>query len=112
MIVDTSAIMAILLGEPEASVFTDVLFEHPDPRMSAGTWIELAAVTTRHLQPDLRARLQALRSYVGFRIEPVSIRQAEIGHAAYRTYGRGSGHRATLNLGDCFACELAREGGC
>lgn len=111
MIVDTSAIMAILLQETDAERFLIALFEDSDSKLSAGTWIELSAVITRRRQPHLASALQALTQHTQIRLVPVSIRQAQIGHAAYRAYGRGSGHRARLNLGDCFAYALASESG-
>lgn len=113
MIVDTSAIMAILLAEPEQDEFMSLIFD-TDPaerRISAGTWIELAAVTTRHPYSNLAAGLDALAALARFDIMPVTAEQAQIGHRAYRTYGRGAGHPARLNLGDCFAYALARDRG-
>ncbi|MBO9714925.1 type II toxin-antitoxin system VapC family toxin [Sphingomonas sp.] len=108
MIVDTSAIMAILLDEPERPSFVAMLAQTTLPRISAGSWIELAAVQGRGNR-DFRHALERLVTEFGLRVEPVSTEQARIGAEAYRTYGQGSGHRARLNFGDCFAYALARE---
>lgn len=111
MIVDTSAIMAILLREDEADEFLIKLFEYPDSRISAGTWIELSAIITRRRQPGILDDLESLIRHIRLRITPVSVRQAELGHEAYRSFGRGSGHGARLNFGDCFAYALAKDTG-
>lgn len=110
MIVDSSAIMAVLLGEAEAERLMAVMVDAPGCSISAGTWIELAAVTVRRGY-NLEAQIDALFVRARMRIIPVSVEQAEIGHAAYRTYGRGTEHRARLNFGDCFAYALARATG-
>lgn len=106
MVIDTSAIMALLLNEAERDDIVRLLTATPRSKLSAGSWIELGAVLTRRAD-DLRPRLlTAMRLFV-IVIEPVTVEQAEIGHDAYRRYGRGSGHPARLNFGDCFAYALA-----
>ena len=111
MIVDTSAIMAVLLQEPDADRFVDCLFENPDRKVSAGTWIELSAVLTRQRDGGVAAAFDTLMQALRVQIVPVSIGQAEIGRTAYRTFGRGSDHPAKLNFGDCFAYALAKDTG-
>lgn len=76
--------------------------------MSAGAWIELGAVTSD--EPVLRAELALLMSTFAIGIEPVSIAQAQIGHDAYRDFGKGH-HRARLNFGDCFTYALGKATG-
>jgi ribonuclease VapC len=107
MIVDTSAIMAVLLGEPEASRFAAAILEQPDCSISAGTWLELSAVAVRR-RYKLEAEIERFISSARITIVPVSAEQAAIGRDAYRTYGRGTGHPARLNFGDCFAYALAK----
>lgn len=112
MIIDTSAIMALFLNEPEAVAITQALVAAPTRHISGGSWIELAAVVTRH--PDcekLLPRIDAFIAKFAIVIEAVSVDQAMIGHAAYRRYGRGSGDSAQLNLGDCFSYALAKATG-
>lgn len=110
MIVDTSAIMAILLDEPEKPDFVEKLARAFACQVSAGTWIELSAVQVRGNR-DYQRALAGLVAEFRIAIAPVTVEQAKIGHAAYREYGQGSGHRARLNFGDCFAYALARATG-
>ena len=107
MIVDSSAIMALLLNEPEQELFNRLLITATARRMSAGTWIELAAVTTRR-SDDLSTALNRIMANFRITIEPVSVEQAEIGHQAYRKYGIGTTDPAKLNFGDCFSYALAK----
>jgi ribonuclease VapC len=109
VIVDTSAIVAILLGEPEADDFIDALVDAPASRMSAATYVEVAAVVDANRDPVLSARLDELIN----EIEVVALTRdhAVAARQAYREYGRGSGHPARLNLGDCFSYALARTSG-
>jgi ribonuclease VapC len=111
VIIDASAVMAILLREPEKDLFPGAVLAEPQSAMSAGTWIELAAVITRKQRDDLEESLRCLLLEGGVRIVAVTPDQAELGHRAYRKFGIGSGHRARLNLGGCFAYALAKEGG-
>lgn len=101
--------MAILLDEPGYQVFIASIAHADDRRISAGSVIELTAVTShRRIAPSARDRVVAS---LGLTIEPVTAEQARIGQEAYRHYGLGSGHRARLNLGDCFAYALAKATG-
>lgn len=111
MIVDTSVIMAIILDEPERAAFAAALGNAQIRRISAGSWVELSAVLTRRNNPDLETAVCFLMQQIIFTIEPVTVRQAEIGHEAYRTFGRGTGHPPRLNFGDCFAYALAKATG-
>lgn len=111
MIVDTSAIVAILRNEPEADRLVDALTAAVDPLMSAGTYLETAIVVDANRDPVLSSRLDELLSAAGVRIEPVTQRHAEIARQAYRDFGKGGGHPAKLNFGDCFAYALARATG-
>ncbi|MGK6320601.1 type II toxin-antitoxin system VapC family toxin [Sphingomonas sp. DT-204] len=111
MIVDTSAIVAILAGEPEREEFLARLAEAPRVLMSAGNWIELSAVVTRSMRKDHALKLDGLFEDLAISIAPVTVTQAEIGCRAYREYGRGTDHPAYFNFGDCFAYALAKDTG-
>ena len=111
MIVDTSAIFAIVLAEPERERFAAALAADPMPSMSAGIWIELAAVGTRRFGASNFELLYRFVTEAGIVIAPVTVTQARIAHDAYRTYGIGSSHPAALDFGDCFSYALARESG-
>jgi ribonuclease VapC len=109
MIVDSSAIVAILRGEPEQDAFSAVLEAAPSVRISAATWFETAIVVDSRKEPGLSRKLDDLIERSQLVIEPVTVEQARIARQAYRDYGRGSGHPANLNFGDCFSYALARD---
>ncbi|WP_029251663.1 type II toxin-antitoxin system VapC family toxin [Paraoerskovia marina] len=110
MIVDTSAIVAVLLDEPAAPAIAELLLTETSA-MSAATLVELGAVVGGRLPPQQRRRLDALMELWEIEIVPCDAVQAEIARAAYRDFGRGSGHAARLNLGDCYAYALASDRG-
>jgi len=107
VIVDTSAVVAILLGEPGADDLARAVLADPRPRMSAATFVELAAVVHQNGAPQQRRRLDALLDRLGVEVVAMTPEHARIAAEAYRDFGRGSGHPARLNLGDCFAYVLA-----
>ncbi|HVB54014.1 MAG TPA: type II toxin-antitoxin system VapC family toxin [Candidatus Acidoferrales bacterium] len=111
MIVDTSAIVAILRGEPDADRYIEALSLVAEPLISAGTYLETAIVIDSNRDPVLSGRLDDLLATARVKVEPVTERHAEIARQAYRDFGKGSGHSAGLNLGDCFAYALARASG-
>ena len=106
MIIDSSAIVAIAVGEPEQSRFAAAIASAEVRLISAGSWIELSAVASRRKIISNAWLDQAVGTY-DLTIEPVTAEQAQLGHLAYRRYGLGTGHRARLNFGDCFAYALA-----
>ncbi len=107
MIVDTSAIVAIALNEPDRDRLIDALLDEADPKMSAATAVEVAAVLIRRMAPEDFRRVQRLIDQLGIRTVPVDDDHAASAIRAYRDFGRGSGHRARLNLGDCYSYALA-----
>lgn len=111
MIVDTSALVAILRDEPDAMTYTRAIAGAAVRRLSAANYVETAAVIDASRDPVASRRFDDFLREAEFVIEPVTARQARIAREAYRDYGRGSGHPAKLNFGDCFAYALARESG-
>ena len=107
MIVDTSAVIALLRREPLAARIEDALAASIGTRMSAATYVELGIVVDRDPDPAQPRRADAILAAYGVAIEPVSVEQARVARAAYRDYGKGSGHPARLNLGDTFSYALA-----
>jgi ribonuclease VapC len=108
MIVDSSALIAILKGEPEQPAFSILLEKTPDVRLSAATYFETAIVIDSQRDPATSRKLDDLIERARIIMEPVTIEHARIARQAYRDYGRGSGHPANLNFGDCFSYALAR----
>ncbi len=106
IVLDTSAVMAILLGEDEAAAFRSRIEAAGGAMISAATAVELAAVASR--DDALFSAALAFLSEPFVAIEPVDANQAAIAGDAYRRYGKGH-HPAGLNLGDVFAYALARE---
>ena len=109
MIVDTSALIAIVRQESDAPSYAAAIEASPVNRISAATFLEVSIVIDRARDPLVSRRLDELLAEGRFVIEPVSEAQARIAREAYRDFGKGSGHRAGLNFGDCFAYALARE---
>lgn len=75
--------------------------------MSVVNHIEAAVVIDRQQDPVLGRRFDALVDALHIEVEPVTVEQGVIARAAYRDFGKGSGHPARLNFGDCFAYALA-----
>lgn len=109
MIVDSSALVAILAQEPSWRALREALFEAPTRGISAGTLLELTIVIDARRDPSLTRKLEDLLDTGGLTVHPVTAEQVAIGRAAYRDYGKGSGHPAQLNFGDCFAYALGRQ---
>jgi ribonuclease VapC len=107
VIIDTSALIAILRAEPEASSYAAAIANASSRRVSAASFVEAAAVIDRG-GPIASRRFDDLFQAAQLSIEPVTEVQARIAREAYRDFGKGSGHPAGLNFGDCFAYALAR----
>lgn len=107
MIVDTSALIAILRSEPEAESFTERILASSSVRISAGTLLEARLVAER----DGGAKeIEELVALCGIEIVAVDVAQTDLAIEAFRRFGRGR-HKANLNFGDLFAYALARAEG-
>lgn len=106
MIIDSSAIVAILRQEPEAEVFAGAVERHPT-RVSAATVLETALV----LPPPMASALDRLLADGQLDIVDFDSTQLRVAREALSTYGRGTGSPAQLNLGDCFSYALAKVTG-
>lgn len=111
MIVDTSAIVAILRAEPEAGLLANAIAGASVRRVSAVNYVEAAAVIDGSRSPVASRRFDDFFREAQLVIEPVTPEQARIAREAYRDFGKGNGHAAQLNFGDCFAYALARAMG-
>jgi ribonuclease VapC len=108
MILDSSAIVAILRAEPEAPEFAKAIVSADVRRVSAVGYVEAAIVIDSARDPVASNRFDDFFRVSRIAVESVTPRQAEIARAAYRDFGKGR-HRAALSFGDCFAYALAKE---
>ncbi len=108
MIIDTSAIIAILRAEPEAVSCARAIAGATDRRVSAVNFVEAAAVIDSNRDPIATRRFDDFITEANIIIEPVTEIQAQIARYAFRDFGKGSGHPAKLNFGDCFSYALAK----
>lgn len=111
MIIDTSALIAILRNEPEASKCARAIASADARRVSAVSYVEAAVVIDASRNPVASRRFDDLVREAQLTIEPVTEDQARVAREAYRDFGKGSRHRAALNFGDCFAYALAKVTG-
>lgn len=111
MILDASAMVAILRGEPEAPACATAIEKAAVRRISAANFLEAAIVIDSSRDPVASRRLDDLIREARVAIHPVDEEQVRIARQAYRDFGKGSGHPAGLNFGDCFAYALARVTG-
>jgi len=108
IVVDTSAIVAIVLDEAEGELFTDMIREADEPCVSTANVAEALIVLDNRTRDDNSDLLRNLLFELGLVIEPVTLTDAWLAGDAYRRFGKGH-HRARLNYGDCFAYALAKS---
>ena len=108
IVIDTSAIFAIMAREPEAAEMRRALNEDPKLAMSAFTVFECRTVLHRRLARAAQSEFSQFLQLAAVQVEPFDSDLAEIAFAAYRTMGKGSAHKAQLNLGDCASYALAK----
>lgn len=108
MVIDTSALMAILLDEPDRPRFTAAIAAGPVRVISAGTLLEAGLVVESRLGEAGGRELDLLLHRADVQVVPVDRAQSELGRAAWRRYGKGR-HPAGLNYGDCFSYALAAD---
>ena len=111
MIVDTSAVIAILRGEPQAEQLAEAVLAAGGAALSAASYVEAAAVVDRVGDPVLSRRLDELLEVLCIALAPFDAAQARAARAAYADFGKGSGHPAGLNFGDCLSYGLAKATG-
>ncbi|MFD1717342.1 type II toxin-antitoxin system VapC family toxin [Georgenia deserti] len=110
MIVDASALVAILKGEPEAERFTERVVSE-SAKISAANWLEAAMVADGSGDPAAGDNLDRIVATAEIDVVPVTAEQASFARLAFRRFGRGSGAGARLNFGDCFAYALSVTSG-
>lgn len=110
MIIDSSALLAVVLKEPDLDRYLDAMLAADRRRMSAANWFEAAMVVESRGDPTGRARFDDFVRLAEIELVAVSVEQASLAREAWRLFGRGQ-HPARLNFGDCFAYALARAEG-
>ena len=106
MIVDTSAVLAVLFDEPDSERFTRAIAEVPHCRMSVANFLEAALVIEGRAGVAGGHELDLFIERAAIELVPVSIEQAQAARRVWRRFGKGN-HPAGLNFGDCFAYALA-----
>ena len=109
MIVDPSALVAIVFQESDAERYAEALADARTPSLlPAPGYLEASIVIDGLRDPVVGYQLDALITASHIRIEPFTEEQARIARQAYRDFGRGSGHPAKLNFGDCISFAMAK----
>lgn len=107
MIVDTSALVAILYGEAEAADFARIISAASICRLSVASHLELGIVIERQIGAEGWRRADLFIEHAGIVVEPVTLEHGRLARQAFLDFGKGR-HPARLNFGDCFAYALAR----
>ena len=106
MIVDTSAVLAVLFGEPDAERYERAIAEASHCRMSVASFLETAIVLESRAGVAAQHELDVFMERAPIELEPVTASHAQTARRAWRRFGKGN-HPAGLNFGDCFAYALA-----
>jgi ribonuclease VapC len=110
VILDTSALVAILYREPEAAAFAQRIHDADLCRISVASYVELSMVIELQLGPEGMRPAEAFLRRAGVAVEPVTLDQGELARQAFLDFGKGR-HKAGLNFGDCFSYALAKAMG-
>jgi ribonuclease VapC len=111
VIIDSSAVIAILFDEPEAQALLSQIAVAEVCRLSSASLVEIGIVLRRDAAAQRRAAFDEMRRLFSIKIEPVTEQQAYLALDAYDRFGKGTGHPAGLNYGDCFSYALAKQTG-
>ena len=109
MIIDSSAILAIVRNEPERQAFITAIADASRRLLAAPNLLEAAIVVERLGDPTLVREFDTVLADLQVESVPFTAAHAQIARDAYRDFGKGSGHPAQLNFGDCFAYALAKD---
>lgn len=107
MVIDTSALLALLGMEPEAERIAGAIEADPVRLLSAASLVEATIVVESKRGPEAGRELDLLIAKAGVQVEAVTTEQGEIARDAWRRFGKGR-HVAGLNFGDCFSYALAK----
>src|SRR5271165_5760133 len=107
MILDTSALAAILFGEPEVALYTRLIHDADRCLMIAANFLELSIVIEGQIGPDAGRQCDVFFRRADITLEPFTVEQAHLARQVFLDFGKGR-HAAGLNFGDCFAYALAK----
>lgn len=107
MIVDTSALVAILYREPDSEAFATIIADARVVRVSVASLLELTIVVESQAGSEAARQIDLFIERARIMIEPVTVEQGALAREAFRRYGKGR-HKASLNFGDCFSYGLAK----
>ena len=107
MVLDTSALLAILFGEPEAAAMVRAVAQDATRRVGAATLVEASAVVTARKGSGGEVALDALLERMRIDVVPMSVDAARLARLAYARFGKGVGNPAVLNFGDCLSYGVA-----
>lgn len=110
MVIDTSALVALLAMEPEAARLAQAIEADPVRLLSAAALVETSIVLESRQGEAALRELDLLVARAGVQVEPVTVEHAELARQAWRRFGKGC-HSAGLNYGDCFSYALSRATG-
>ena len=110
IVVDTSALIAILDGEPDAALYAEAIAETDAPLISTASLLELNIVMLNRHGAKAAQIVDRLIQAGGFQVESFTVQHAELAREAYSRYGKGQ-QTAGLNFGDCFSYALAKATG-
>ena len=110
IVVDTSAVIAILDEEPDASTYAEAIADADPPLISAASVVEAGIVMFNRHGPKAAQKVDRLIEESGLQVESVTAQHARLAREAYAKYGKGQ-KAAGLNFGDCFAYALAKATG-
>ncbi len=108
MVIDTSALLAILQDEPERRVFNEAVEAADTRSVSVASFVEVSIVIDSRYGPDGVRDFDLLLSKAEIQLVPVDSEQAFLARQAFRQYGKGR-HAASLNFGDCFSYALSKS---
>ncbi|MBM3775332.1 MAG: type II toxin-antitoxin system VapC family toxin [Acidobacteria bacterium] len=111
IVVDASALVAILDAERDAARYAEAIAEADSPLISAATLVEVGIVMLNRHGPRASRKVQALLDEAGFQVESVTPQHAQLALEGYASYGKGRKNPAGLNYGDCFSYALAKATG-
>jgi ribonuclease VapC len=110
VILDTSALIAVLYDEPERTRFAQLIYDADVCRVSVVSFVELSMIVESQLNAEAARQVDMLFRRAGIVIEPVTVEHGYLARQAFLDFGKGH-HKAGLNFGDCFAYALARATG-